>query len=77
MFVWRIFFYTGMTCASSSLFGNVEVAEKWLINFASGSEIVLLQDFIIFGGMPSTPVAVLEFDLEMKVCILSGVTGQK
>ena len=29
------------------------------INFASGFEIVLLQDFMIFAGMPSTPVAFL------------------
>ena len=37
-------------------------------------QIMLLQvqDFKMF-GIPSTPVAFLEFDLEMKVSILSGV----
>ena len=44
------------------------------MSFDRGSEIVLLQDRI-FARMPSTPVAFLELDLEMKVCILSGVTG--
>ena len=51
------FLYTGITCASLSLFGKAEVANEWFINFASGSEIDLLQDFMIFAGMPSTPVA--------------------
>ena len=37
-----------------------------MISFASGSEIVFLQDFIIFAGMPSTPVAFLEFYLNIK-----------
>ena len=46
-----------MTCASLSMFGKAEVANERFINFASGSEIVLLQDFMIFAGMPSTPVA--------------------
>ena len=49
-----------MTCASLSLFGKAEVANEWFINFASGSEIDLLQDFLIFAGMPSTPVAFYE-----------------
>ena len=42
-----------------------------MINFASGYEIVKLQDSIIFAGVPSsTPLAFLDFDLEMKVhCI--------
>ena len=53
------FLYTGMTCASLSLFGKAEVANERFINFASGSEIVLLQDFMIFAGMPSTPVTFL------------------
>ena len=61
-----IFLYTGITCASLSLFGKAEVANEWFINFASGSEIDLLQDFMIFAGMPSTPVAFLGLDLEMK-----------
>ena len=47
------------------MFGKAEVANEWLINLASGSEIVLLQDFMIFAGMPSTPVAFLELNLEM------------
>ena len=46
-----------MTCASLSLFGKAEVANERFINFANGSEIVLLQDVMIFAGMPSTPVA--------------------
>ena len=70
------FLYTGITCASLSLFGKAEVANEWFINFASGSEIDLLQDFMIFAGMPSTPVAFLGLDLEMKVYyMLSEVTG--
>ena len=71
------FLYTGITCASFSVFGKAEVANEWLINFANGSEIVLLQDFMNFAGMPSTPVAFLEFDLEIKVSMLSEVTGLK
>ena len=59
------------------MFGKVEVAKEWLINFASASEIVLLQDFLSFAGMPSTPVAFLGFVLKLKVSILSGVTGLK
>ena len=70
------FLYTGITCASLSLFGKAEVANEWFINFASGSEIDLLQDFMIFAGMP-TPVAFLGLDLEMKVYMLSEVTGLK
>ena len=68
------FLYTGITCASFSLFGKAEAANEWLINFDSRSEIVLLQDCMIFAGMPSTLAAFLEFDLEMKVSILSEVT---
>ena len=71
------FLYTGMTCASLSLFGKAEVANEWFINSASCSEIVLLQDFMIFAGMPSTLVAFLELDLDMKVSMLSEVTGLK
>ena len=32
---------------------------------------------MIFAGMPSTPVAFLGLDLEMKVSMLSEVTGVK
>ena len=71
------FLYTGITYASLSLFGKAEVANEWFINFASGSEIDLLQDFMNFAGMPSTPVAFLGIDLEMKVYMLSEVTGLK
>ena len=60
------FLYTWITCDSFSLFGKVEVAEEWLVNFASGSERLM-----IFAGMPSTPVAFLEFYLEMKVYLYS------
>ena len=76
--------YTGTTCASFSLFGNFEVAKEMFTSFDKGSEIVLLQNFRIFAGMPSSPVAFLELELEMKVCntrcvytlcILSGVMG--
>ena len=66
-----------MTCASLSLFGKAEVANERFINFASGSEIVLLQDFMIFAGMPSTPVAFFELDLVMNVFMISEVTGLK
>ena len=71
------FLYTGITCASLNLLGKAEVATEWFINFASGSEIVLLQDFIIFAGMASTPVAFLDLDIDMKVSVLSEVTGLK
>ena len=47
------------------------------MSFDRGSEIVLLQDFRMFAGMWLTPVAFLELDLEVEVCILSGVTGLK
>ena len=66
-----------MTCASLSLFRKAEVANERFINFASGSEIVLLQDFMIFAGMPSTPVAFFELDLVMNVFMISEVTGLK
>ena len=33
------------------------MTNEWLINIASGSEIVLLQDVMIFAGMSSTQVA--------------------
>ena len=36
-----------------------------------GSDIVRLQDLNIFAGIPSTPVALLEPDFEMKDCIFS------
>ena len=71
------FLYTEINCASLSLCGKAEVANEWFINFASGSEIVLLQDFIIFAGMPSTPGAFRALDLEMKVSMLSQVKGLK
>ena len=66
-----------MTCASLSLFGKAEVANERFINFASGYKFVLLQHFMIFAGMPSTPVAFFELDLVMKVSMLSEVTGLK
>ena len=56
---------------------KVEVAKPWQISFASGSEIMSLQDFFIFARLSSTPQVFLEFDVEMKVSILSGVTGLK
>ena len=59
------------------MFGKAEVANEWFINFASGSEIDLQQDFMLFAGMLSTPVAFLGLDLEMKVYTLSEVTGLK
>ena len=42
-----------------------------------GSDIVRLQDLNIFAGIPSTPVAFLEPDFEMKDCIFSLVIGLK
>ena len=39
--------------------------------------IVRLQDLNIFAGIPSTPVAFLEPDFEMKDCIFSLVIGLK
>ena len=51
---------------------------RTLISLASGSEVALLQDFIIFAEMSSTLVVFLEFDFEMKVSIIfSRVTGLK
>ena len=42
-----------------------------------GSDIVRLQDLDIFAGIPSTPVAFLEPDFEMKDGIFSLVIGLK
>jgi hypothetical protein len=47
-----------------------------LITFASGSKIVLLQDFIISAEMSSILVVFQQFDFELKVSVIfSRVTG--
>ena len=67
----------GTTCACFSLFGKDEVASEKFMNLERGTDIVRLQDFNIFAGIPSTPVAFLEPDFEMKDCIFSLVIGLK
>ena len=49
--------YTGITCASLSRSGNVEVAitEK-LISFDSGSDMLVLHAFMDFAEIPSIPI---------------------
>ena len=64
-------------CACFSLFGKDEVASEKFISLVRGSDIVRLHDLNIFAGRPSTPVAFLESDFEMRYCIFSLVIGLK
>ena len=59
------------------MFGKDEVATEKFMSLERGSDVVRLQDLNIFAGIPSTPVAFLEHDFEMKDCIFSLVIGLK